>query len=285
VIDPASEIRQEVFGSDLKGELRALVKARALRPFLRLALIAAWTAGGLVTLLTGLWLLALAPRLALRWRRRMVTLWARGLAWIAGMRISITGPLPEAPFVLVANHLSYVDIVLLFRGLGCVFVAKQELRHWPILGYLTRRVGTIFVDRRLRRDAVRVVDEIGAAIARGDGVVVFPEGTSSPGDGVYPMKPALLEWAAREGFPVRCAALGYQTPPGAPPPHLAVCWWGDMTFAPHLMQLLRLPGFQATIDFVPEPIVSRDRAELAARAREEIARRFRPVLPRKTPRE
>ena len=140
----------------------------------------------------------------------------RATATISG-RITVEGQRPPAPFFLVANHLSYVDIVLLLAELPVVFVAKQELASWPVLGYLTRLVGNIFVDRQSRRDVPRVLAEIRRRIEIGYGVVVFPEGTSSDGSSVQPMKPALFEWAAQTEYPVHCAAIRYQTRPGSPP--------------------------------------------------------------------
>ncbi len=191
----------------------------------------------------------------------------------------MAGPVPEAPFFLVANHLSYVDIVVMLALVDGVFVAKRELNQWPVVGYLTRLVGTIFLDRTSRRDAMRALEAIDRRVGEGDGVIVFPEGTSSVGAGVNPMKPALFEWAARNRFPVHCVTLGYETPAGSPAARTAVCWWGDMTFVPHLITLCRLPGFQANIRFADRSLTGDDRNQLATEAREVILARFAPHDP------
>ena len=94
-------------------------------------------------------------------------------------------------------------------------------------------------------------------------MILFPEGTSTDGRQVCPLKPALLEVAARQGYPVHYARVSYRTPSDAPPAHLAVCWWGDMEFGSHFVELCRLPGFQATVTFGAYPIVERDRKALA----------------------
>ena len=194
------------------------------------------------------------------------------------MRVEVSGEPPRAPFCLVSNHLSYVDIVLLGSRLGCVFVAKGEVSDWPVIGFLARAAGTIFVNRRSKRDALRVLEIIERRIGLGDGVVIFAEGTSSRGDTVLPLKPALLEWAARTGLPVGYASLSYRTPAGVPSADLAVCWWGDMTFGPHLLDLCRLPEFHATLTFGREPIRDRDRKQLAARLHRAVREQFIPVV-------
>jgi 1-acyl-sn-glycerol-3-phosphate acyltransferase len=241
----------------------------------RIVAVAAWTAAGLAILLVGMWLTARSPAGQRRWRTMMVRRWARGICRIAGARIAVTGPVPRAPFFLVANHLSYVDIVVLLALVDGVFVAKRELDRWPVVGYLTRLVGIIFLDRTSPRDAFRALGAIDARIAGGDGVIVFPEGTSSGGDDVKPMKPALFEWAARNQFPVHCVTLGYETPPGWPRARSAVCWWGDMSFIPHVIRLCRLPHFRATAAFADESLIGSDRNQLAADARAAIVARFR----------
>ena len=266
-------VRRELYGTRLSTDLRGLWHPRVLAKILA---VAAWTAGGLALLLPGMWVTARSPVGQRRWRTRMVRWWARGICRIAGARVSVTGPVPEAPFFLVSNHLSYVDIVVLLALVDGVFVAKRELDRWPVVGYLTRLVGIIFLDRTSPRDAFRALDAIDARIAGGDGVIVFPEGTSSAGDEVRPMKAALFEWAARNQFPVHCVTLGYETRPGSPPARTAVCWWGEMSFIPHVIRLCRLPGFRARAAFAEDSVIGSDRNQLASDARAAIAARFRP---------
>lgn len=273
---PPPDIHREVFGPSPSRALGSLCRPSALRPLSRLLVIAGWTLGCLLVFLPGMGLLRPWPDRRLTWRRRMVRRWARGLTRVVGMRVTVSGPRPVNPFFLVANHLSYVDIVLLFAELQTVFVAKRELVHWPVIGYLTRLGGTIFVDRGSPRNALQVLESIAAGIARGEGIVVFPEGTSSSGDDVSPLRPALFEWAARSGFPVHVATIGYRTPPGSRSAREAVCWWGSMTFVPHVIDLCRLPRFDAQLTFGDQPLVGTDRADLAARARQAIAAQLTP---------
>ncbi len=193
------------------------------------------------------------------------------------MRCRVLGRVPRAPFLLVTNHLSYLDILLLFTCVDGVFIAKRDMRSWPVLGMLAQLTGTIWLKREVSRDALRVFGEIEGAIARGDGVILFPEGTTSSGAGVLPFRPALLEWAARAQYPVHHAAIGYRTLSGDPPAQAVLSWWGGTPFAEHARRVLRLARFEAIVNFAAEPVISPSRKELAARLREAIGREFAPL--------
>ena len=251
---------------------------RLFRAWLRLAGLIIWTAIGLV-----LYLAAVGVTLGIvRWRRGarrgVFRSWARGVERILNVQVDPIGLPPEAPFLLVANHLSYLDVVILAARLEAVFVAKKEVARWPVIGILTRLMDTIFVDRTAPRDAIRVMGRLEAAVAAKDGVVLFAEATSSPGSEVLPFRPALLEWAARHEYPVYHASLSYRTPEGSPPAHLAVCWWGDMTFGSHLLSLAGLPRISATVVFGEEPIQESDRRRLAEQLHQAVRERFVPVV-------
>jgi 1-acyl-sn-glycerol-3-phosphate acyltransferase len=254
-----------------------VLRGGRIRAASRIVVIAIWSA-----LLTLLWTLVnflLLPfrRARVRWRHRVVGTWARGFAAVLGMRRTVIGTPPRAPYFLVSNHLSYMDIILLYTCLDGVFIAKSDMRRWPVLGPLANLFGTVWVNREVRRDAVRVLDHVEEAIQRGDGVILFAEGTTSSGQALLPMRPALFDWAARKRFPVHYAALTYRTPPEAPPAHLAVGWWGEMPFGPHLLNLCRIRGFEATVEFGPAPLAGGTRGELAEQAARAIANRFVPV--------
>ncbi|MBK7715926.1 MAG: 1-acyl-sn-glycerol-3-phosphate acyltransferase [Gemmatimonadetes bacterium] len=211
-------------------------------------------------------------------RRGALRAWGRLGTRILGIRLAVEGRPPAAPFYLVSNHLGYLDI-LVYAALSPVrFVAKREVRRWPLLGAATAAMGTIFIDREVKRDAVRTLDAMAEAIAQGDGVLVFAEATSTAGHGVLPFRPALLEWAARAGHPVHYASIAYATPPGGPPAHLAVCWWGEMTFGDHLAALARLPWVAATVRFGAAPIAEQDRKRLAGRLHAAVSAQFIPVV-------
>lgn len=232
---------------------------------------------GLALAVGGL-LLAFAPRWRRRLRENLFIFASRTALWLLRVDLRVSGPLPRPPFLLVTNHLSYLDILVLASRARCLFVAKTEVRDWPLLGPICRGFGTIFIDREDRRDIPRVLGEIETALERGEGVVIFPEGTSSPGATVEPFHSPLLALPARRGMPVHAAALSYQTPDGEPPAHLAVCWWGEGELLPHLAGLFRLSRIDATLDCAPAPVVGADRKILAERLRAVVDERFRPTL-------
>jgi 1-acyl-sn-glycerol-3-phosphate acyltransferase len=245
---------------------------RVLRRALALAL---WT--GTVF---ALWLVvagpaALAERLG-AWRAFVQHRWSRGVAWILGVRLVVTGPAPRG-CLLVANHLSYLDVIVLGAQLPCAFVSKAEVARWPVLGFLARVMGTLFLEREKKRALAPLNLRLAARLARGEALVLFPEGTSTAGDEVLAFRPALLEPAARLGLPVRYAALRYSTPLGSPPPEEAVCWWGEMSFGPHFLRLLALPSLAAHVHFGAEPIRAPDRKTLAARLRRAVVERLEPL--------
>src|SRR5919205_3259026 len=122
-----------------------------------------------------------SPTRSRAWRGRVFRAWARAVARVVGMRVGVCGVAPRGPFLLVSNHLSYVDVVALASRLECVFVAKSEVARWPVVGRLCRSVNTIFVNRRNRRSLPRVLDAVNQSLREGSGVVLFAEGTSTSG--------------------------------------------------------------------------------------------------------
>jgi 1-acyl-sn-glycerol-3-phosphate acyltransferase len=252
---------------------RPLAHARAL---LRGLMLVTWTALWFVLRLGARPLGGLRPRAWAAVHDGSVRGWARGVARILGMRVTVEGAPPQPPFLLVANHLSYVDIILLWTRVPGDFLAKQEISSWPILGHLTRSAGTLFIDRTRAADLPRVIAELAAVLARRRGAIVFPEGKSTDGATVLPFRPSIFEVALGAACPVRCAAISYTTPPGAAPARLAVCWWGEVSFLDHLYRLLLLPRFEARLTFVDQEAQGADRKELARHAQGLVADRCAP---------
>ncbi len=247
------------------------------RAAIRLTALAAVTAAASVGVLAVRAFAPARPQAARRGLRWLTRCWARAAARILGMRVRVEGCLPEAPRLLVANHLSYVDVVALWCAVDGLFVAKSEVAAWPLVGRCGRLVRTLFLDRTRKRDLLRVLPLAQAALEDGETVILFAEGTSSAGCGVLPFKSSLFEAAARARVPVACASLGYATPAGAPSAHLAVCWWGDMTFPDHAWGLLGLPGFEVRVRFAEKLLLGPDRKWLARCARGLVDEGFVPV--------
>ena len=219
-----------------------------------------------------------SARLRVRGQGRAFQLWSRSLCRIFGVRVATFGTPPRPPFLLVSNHLSYVDILALGTRLPCVVVAKAEIDGWPIFGAICRSVNTIFIDRRLKRKLPEILRRIETALGAGQGIVIFPEGTSSAGAGVLPFRSSLLELAADLGRPVHYAAIGYRVPEGEMPVHLSVAWWADMPLSEHLKNFLALPRVECELRFGDEPVAAGDRKTLTAELEREVERRFRPMV-------
>ena len=201
---------------------------------------------------------------------RVLHRWARMVSPILGMRVETEGPLPGHPCLLVSNHLGYLDIIALAHTQPLRFVSKDDVRDWPLMGPLVVSVRTLFIDRTRRTAVAQVNREIGAALGRGHGVVVFPEGTSSPGDDVLPFHASLLAAAQQASVPVCYAALTYHSPGDGSDPRESLCWWGGMEFFPHLINLLRIPSYTALVQFGPQPVAHMERKELARVLRDKV---------------
>ncbi len=221
-------------------------------------------------------LILVAPRLQLAIRNAAFRWWGRIMCRIMGIRVEVEGAAPSGRFYLVSNHLSYVDIIVLASEISAAFIAKVDLARWPILGWMFLSADTIFIDRGRKRDLLRVMQRAQKCLDRELGVLVFPEGTSSKGEEILGLKPSLLQLAAERGHPVHYATLSYRAP-GGQPAHQVVCWWDDTPFLSHVLRLLGLPSFEASVRFGSEPVLAGDRKVLAERLRSAMADSFTPI--------
>ena len=188
---------------------------------------------------------------------------------IFGLKPQVTGPVPSNG-LLVSNHMSYLDILVLATITPAVFVAKREVKYWPVIGWLAKLGGTLFIDRKRRTDVGQLTVEIQMALKQGALVVLFPEGTSSNGQNVLPFKSALLEPATQQTHPLAVGCIGYALEKGDVDEE--VCYWRDMTFFPHMLNLLSKRGVQASVRFAPFERSRTNRKELAQQLRSEVLR-------------
>jgi 1-acyl-sn-glycerol-3-phosphate acyltransferase len=204
--------------------------------------------------------------------------WAHGFVRISGMKIDVIGEPPRAPFFLVANHLSYVDIPALRAVVDGVFVAKGEVGQWMIAGKMIRDFGMIFIDRSRKRDIPRAGAQILDTLNAGEGVIVFPEGTSTKGEGVLPFNSSFLEFAASADLPVSYASISYRTREGEGDASEMVCWWDDTVLIDHMFRFFTLSGFTAIVTFGESQVQNPNRKELARELTERVREKFIPVI-------
>jgi len=199
-------------------------------------------------------------RLSARDRARWLSFWSRRALGTLHIRVRAAGTPPDRG-LLVSNHLSYVDIVVLASRGPMRFVAKADVRRWPVMGRLAIMAGTLFIDRTRRADVSRLNARLSEALAGDVPVVLFPEGTSSDGAGVLPFRSSLLAPAAEAGLPVTPAHLSYELEEGSVADE--VCYWRDMTFVPHFLNLARKREVRAHVRFGAPVKGNSDRKELA----------------------
>jgi 1-acyl-sn-glycerol-3-phosphate acyltransferase len=195
----------------------------------------------------------LAHRRGWAMRRGIQTGFCRTMCKIIGIEVCEEGRLPgDRPRFVVANHVSWTDIIALASRYPLVFLAKREVAFWPVLGFLARLQGTIFVDRGNRRAIPLVNAALAERLRRGEDVVVFAEGTSSDGSGLLKFNAshfAMLTGLAEDGAaPILApAAIVYAAKKPQGEERFDVGWYGDMTFLPHLWSLMKRGGAKCHI--------------------------------------
>lgn len=219
-------------------------------------------------LLLGLWWAATRlprqppPRTEHEWDT--VRVWHRRLLELMGVEVQIHGTVAHGPVLFAANHVSWLDIAGLATVIDAGFIGKRELAHWPMIGFLITRGGTIYIDRGGRGAAANAIDAMSQRLQQGDRVVVFPEATTSPGDDIRRFHPRLFEAARRTDAPVQPVALRYDNPTAA--------FVDNIGFLRHLWRVLAAPHITLEISLLP-PIrpCGLERRTLAGFAEEAVA--------------
>src|SRR5271165_3050813 len=186
---------------------------------------------------------------------------------IFNVEIRTAGPIPDRG-LLVSNHLSYLDILVLSALTPCIFVAKREVKKWPVFGWFARLGGTLFADRERRTQVEPLTRELRTVLDQGVLVVLFPEGTSSDGQTVLPFKSALFEPATHGAHTLSASVIEYRLEDGDVGEE--VCYWKDMTFLPHLINLLSKEDVEVSVQFSRLRQGSTNRKALARQLHAEV---------------
>lgn len=171
------------------------------------------------------------------------------------VRTEFHGPRP-ARGLICANHLSYLDIAICAAAVPCVFVAKREISAWPAFGFFARCAGTIFLDRQSPSSAGAASAQMAHAMDAGVPVLLFPEGTSTDGSNVLRFHPTLLEPAIQKETEIVPAAIAYRLREGE---ERELCYYGNVSFVPHLLRTLARSGIAAEVEFYPQSLVYPER--------------------------
>lgn len=204
----------------------------------------------LLHILTGfITVLLVFPRLSAEQRQMRVQVWSRGMLKRIGIELVVKGqPDMRGPLMLVANHISWLDITSLHAARFCRFVSKADIAQWPFIGKLASGIGTLFLERSSRRDAMRVVHHMADSLRAGDVLAVFPEGTTSDGRSLLPFHANLIEAAIVANVPVQPVALQF-IDRATGQPSFAPCYINDDTLAGSVWRTLVTPGIAVVITF------------------------------------
>jgi 1-acyl-sn-glycerol-3-phosphate acyltransferase len=203
-----------------------------------------------------------------RQREARVQAWSLKMLMLLRVRLEVRGQPPAAgPILLVANHISWLDILVMNAACYCRFVSKADVRHWPLIGTLADGAGTLYIERESRRDAMRVVHHMADSLKRGEIVAVFPEGTTSDGVNLLPFHANLIQAAISAGSLVQPVALSFlDTSTGAT--SLAPCYIGDDSLIGSIWRTLAARSITAVVHYgQPQAAQGRDRRTWARQLR------------------
>jgi 1-acyl-sn-glycerol-3-phosphate acyltransferase len=213
------------------------------------------------------------PQLNQQQRDARVQVWAMQLLRIWGIDLEVRGkPVTIGPALLVCNHISWLDILVIHATRHCRFVSKSELRDWPVLGTLATGGGTLYIERAQRKDAMRMVKDMAKSLREGDVLAVFPEGTTGDGIGMLPFHANLIQSAIEAEAPIQPLALQF-VDAKTNEISMAARYIDDDTLLDSVWSTLNARGLKAVVNFGElQQSQERDRRTWAYDLREEVMR-------------
>ena len=216
-------------------------------------------------LLAGAWTIRWAfPKLSEAQKKEQIQAWAHALLAQLAIKLIVNGARQPGPVLLVSNHISWLDIVVIHATGHCRFVSKADVQRWPVVGMLATGAGTLYIERESRRDALRVVHHMAERLQAGDVLAVFPEGTTGDGSTVLPFHANLLQAAISAQVSVQPMALHFVN--GATQAmSFDPCYIADDTLLQSVWRTLRAHDLQAIVNYgEPQAALGRDRRAWAA---------------------
>jgi len=179
-------------------------------------------------------------------RDTLKTHWLKRFSAIVNLSVTKEGELPEQRTLLVSNHISWLDIIVIGQYLPAYFVAKSDILSWPIIGYLSQQGGTIFIRRGNKKRIKATTEKMAWVLKQNSNIIAFPEGTTTKGDEVLGFHASLFQPALLTKSAIQPVALQYQ---GAAEEHAPFI--GDNAFVPHLIKMLTLDKIEVRLSFLP----------------------------------
>lgn len=233
----------------------------------RLARLGAHLAGGLATVAM------IYPLVSRARRERLKQSWSRKLLSILGIQLRIHGHLQPGT-LLVANHISWIDIFVINATMPTCFVSKTEVRGWPAIGWLAEKTGTLFIERGRRQHVQHIAHAMAKRLDTGQSVALFPEGTTTDGSTLLPFHAGLFQPAISAGVRVQPVTIQYKTADGHR--STAPAYAGDTTILACLWATLARHGLTAELDgLTPLSTAAAERRELAGWAEAAIRNRLK----------
>lgn len=229
---------------------------------------------GLWHVFMGMWTIYFRfPQLTPEQREMRVQAWALQFLALWNIHLQVRGqPVVNGPALLVANHISWLDILVIHAARHCRFVSKSDVRDWPLVGMLATGAGTLYIERTSRKDALRMVKDMADAMRNGDVVAIFPEGTTSDGHELLPFHANLIQAALLAQAPVQPMSLQFRDAQTGQT-SLGPCYIGDDTLIGSMWRTLTSPPILAVVHFgEPEHANGRDRRVWAHELREQVIR-------------
>jgi 1-acyl-sn-glycerol-3-phosphate acyltransferase len=224
-----------------------------------------------VHLLAGAWTIRwIFPTLSEVQKNERIQAWSRALLAQLAIKLIVNGAPRPGPMLLVSNHISWLDIVVIHATGHCRFVSKADVQRWPVVGMLATGAGTLYIERESRRDALRVVHHMAERLQAGDVLAVFPEGTTGDGSTVLPFHANLLQAAITAKAPVQPMALHFADA-ATNATSFDPCYIVEDTLLQSVWRTLRSRNLLAKVHYgIPQYAEGRDRRAWAADLRDAV---------------